>query len=60
MACQSYEAKILAADDVRMQNASWLIQGFDLQRKMRPEFGKAVGTPDTQYAEMIGGVSIFR
>jgi hypothetical protein len=37
------EAKILAAEGVRMQNASTLTQGFNLQRKMRPELGKAVG-----------------
>jgi len=37
------EAKILAAEGVRMQNASTLITDFNLQRKMRPELGKAVG-----------------
>ncbi|MEO3402386.1 relaxase/mobilization nuclease domain-containing protein [Mucilaginibacter sp. CAU 1740] len=37
------EAKILSADGVRMQNASSIIQDFNLQRKMRPELGKAVG-----------------
>jgi hypothetical protein len=37
------EAKILAAEGVRMQNASALINDFNLQRKMRPELGKAVG-----------------
>jgi hypothetical protein len=37
------EAKILAAEGVRMQNAGTLIQDFNLQRKMRPELGKAVG-----------------
>ena len=37
------EAKILAAEGVRMQSASTLIQDFNLQRKMRPELGKAVG-----------------
>lgn len=37
------EAKILHAEGVRMQNASALIQDFNLQRKMRPELGKAVG-----------------
>jgi hypothetical protein len=36
-------AKILAAEGVRMQNASTLTQDFNLQRKMRPELGKAVG-----------------
>jgi ribosomal protein L7/L12 len=37
------QAKILAAEGVRMQNASTLAQDFNLQRKMRPELGKAVG-----------------
>lgn len=37
------EAKILAAEGVRMQNASSLTQDFNLGRKMRPELGKAVG-----------------
>jgi hypothetical protein len=37
------EAKILSAEGVRMQNANAMIQDFDLQRKMRPELGKAVG-----------------
>lgn len=37
------EAKILAAEGVRMQNSSTLAQDFNLQRKMRPELGKAVG-----------------
>lgn len=37
------EAKILAADGVRMQNAGTLTDDFNLQRKMRPELGKAVG-----------------
>jgi hypothetical protein len=37
------EAKILAAEGVRMQNASTLTHDFNLQRKMRPELGKAVG-----------------
>jgi hypothetical protein len=37
------EAKILAAEGVGMQNASTLITDFNLQRKMRPELGKAVG-----------------
>nr|WP_294896209.1 relaxase/mobilization nuclease domain-containing protein [uncultured Pedobacter sp.] len=37
------DAKILEAEGVRMQNASTLIQDFNLQRKMRPELGKAVG-----------------
>jgi len=37
------DAKILAAEGVRMQNASTLTHDFNLQRKMRPELGKAVG-----------------
>lgn len=37
------EAKIVAAEGVRMQNSSSLIKDFNLQRKMRPELGKAVG-----------------
>jgi hypothetical protein len=37
------EAKILFAEGVRMQNAGTLTQDFNLQRKMRPELGKAVG-----------------
>lgn len=37
------EAKILAAEDVRMQDTSSLIKDFNLQRKMRPELGKAAG-----------------
>ena len=37
------QAKILAAEGVRMQNANTLIHDFNLQRKMRPELGKAVG-----------------
>ena len=37
------EAKILFAEGVRMENASTLTQDFNLQRKMRPELGKAVG-----------------
>jgi len=37
------EAKILAAEGVRIQNAKTLIQDFNLGRKMRPELGKAVG-----------------
>jgi hypothetical protein len=37
------EAKILAAEGVRMQNASTMMHDFNLQRKMRPELGKAVG-----------------
>jgi len=37
------EAKILAADGVRMQDADAIAQDFNLQRKMRPELGKAVG-----------------
>lgn len=37
------EAKILAAEGVRTQNAGTLTQDFNLQRKMRPGLGKAVG-----------------
>ncbi|SEN09511.1 Relaxase/Mobilisation nuclease domain-containing protein [Mucilaginibacter gossypiicola] len=37
------EAKILSAEGVRMQNANAMIQDFNLQRKMRPGLGKAVG-----------------
>lgn len=37
------EAKILSAEGVRMQDANALTQDFNLQRKMRPELGKAVG-----------------
>jgi len=37
------EAKIISAEGVRMQNASAIVQDFNLQRKMRPELGKAVG-----------------
>lgn len=37
------EAKVLSAEGVRMQNANAMIQDFNLQRKMRPELGKAVG-----------------
>lgn len=37
------EAKILVAEGVRMQDASSLTRDFNLQRKMRPELGKAVG-----------------
>ncbi|HEK20054.1 MAG: mobilization protein [Mucilaginibacter sp.] len=37
------EAKILETEGVRMQNASTLTQDFNLQRKMRPGLGKAVG-----------------
>ena len=37
------ESKILAAEGLRMQSASTLAQDFNLQRKMRPELGKAVG-----------------
>ncbi|SDF77416.1 hypothetical protein SAMN05421827_101498 [Pedobacter terrae] len=36
------EAKILFAEGVRMQNATTLTNDFNLQRKMRPEMGKAV------------------
>lgn len=37
------EAKILTAEGVRMQDATTLTDDFNLQRKMRPELGKAVG-----------------
>lgn len=37
------EAKILLAEGVRVQSADTLIQDFNLQRRMRPELGKAVG-----------------
>ncbi|WP_439697972.1 relaxase/mobilization nuclease domain-containing protein [Mucilaginibacter sp. AW1-7] len=37
------DAKILAAEGVRMQNTSTLAHDFNLQRKLRPELGKAVG-----------------
>lgn len=37
------DAKILFAEGVRMQNATTLTNDFNLQRKMRPELGKAVG-----------------
>lgn len=37
------EAKILAAEGVRMQNATVITQDFNMQRKMRPGLGKAVG-----------------
>lgn len=37
------EAKILYAEGVRMQNATTLTNDFNLQRKMKPELGKAVG-----------------
>lgn len=37
------EAKILAAEGVRMQNATFITQDFNMQRKMRPGLGKAVG-----------------
>lgn len=37
------EAKVLSVEGVRMQNANAMIQDFNLQRKMRPELGKAVG-----------------
>jgi hypothetical protein len=37
------EAKILAAEGVRIKDASSLIEDFNLQRRMRPELGKAVG-----------------
>ncbi|WPV01658.1 relaxase/mobilization nuclease domain-containing protein [Mucilaginibacter sp. cycad4] len=37
------DAKIITAEGVRIQNAGAIIQDFNLQRKMRPELGKAVG-----------------
>ncbi|UOE52814.1 relaxase/mobilization nuclease domain-containing protein [Mucilaginibacter sp. SMC90] len=37
------DAKIIAAEGVRMQNAGTITRDFNLQRKMRPELGKAVG-----------------
>ncbi len=37
------EAKILAAEGVRMQDAASLTKDFNLQRQIRPELGKAVG-----------------
>ncbi|WEA01854.1 relaxase/mobilization nuclease domain-containing protein [Mucilaginibacter sp. SJ] len=37
------DAKIIAAEGVRMQNAGTITNDFNLQRKMRPELGKAVG-----------------
>ena len=37
------EAKILAAEGVRMQSAAAITQDFNMQRKMRPGLGKAVG-----------------
>ncbi len=40
---EKQKAKILTAEGVRMQNASTLAHDFNLQRKMRPELGKAVG-----------------
>lgn len=40
---EKQEAKIVATEGVRMQNSSTLAQDFNLQRKMRPELGKAVG-----------------
>jgi hypothetical protein len=40
---EKQQAKILTAEGVRMQNASTLAHDFNLQRKMRPELGKAVG-----------------
>jgi len=38
-----HDAKIIAGEGVRMQNASTITHDFNLQRKMRPELGKAVG-----------------
>jgi hypothetical protein len=37
------DAKIIAGEGVRIQNASTITHDFNLQRKMRPELGKAVG-----------------
>lgn len=37
------QAKILSAEGVRMQSANSITQDFNLQRKMRPGLGKAVG-----------------
>ena len=37
------EAKILQTEGVRAQNSAAAIQDFNLQRKMRPTLGKAVG-----------------
>ena len=37
------EAKVLSAEGVRMQNAKAITQDFNMQRKMRPGLGKAVG-----------------
>ena len=37
------DAKIIAAEGLRMQNASTITHDFNLQRNMRPELGKAVG-----------------
>jgi len=37
------DAKIIAAEGVRMQSAGMITHDFNLQRKMRPELGKAVG-----------------
>jgi hypothetical protein len=37
------DAQIIAAEGVRMQNAGTITHDFNLQRKMRPELGKAVG-----------------
>ena len=37
------EAKILSAEGVRMHNVTSITQDFNMQRKMRPGLGKAVG-----------------
>ncbi|MET3609414.1 hypothetical protein ABIC74_003285 [Mucilaginibacter rubeus] len=37
------DAKIISAEGVRMQNAGTITHDFNLQRRMRPELGKAVG-----------------
>ena len=37
------EAKIISAEGVRIQDAKSITQGFNLQRKLRPGLGKAVG-----------------
>lgn len=37
------DAKIITAEGVRVQNAKTITHDFNLQRKMRPELGKAVG-----------------
>ncbi|SEM69947.1 Relaxase/Mobilisation nuclease domain-containing protein [Mucilaginibacter gossypiicola] len=37
------DAKVIAAEGVRIQDAGTITRDFNLQRKMRPELGKAVG-----------------